>query len=110
MKVDAIVFGLASIANSITSLAAVMLAEAKPIALDDHAHLRHGVAAGWGGIFNTRFWIDPHRGVAAVVLMQLVPDYDSAAIDVLRGFEREVYRENARPSADAFIVLPSSVR
>lgn len=48
----------------------------------------------WGGIFNTHFWIDPHQSIAAVVLMQLVPYYDEPAIDVLRGFEHEVYRAN----------------
>jgi methyl acetate hydrolase len=46
----------------------------------------------WGGIFNTHFWIDPHRSMAAVVLMQTLPYYDARAIGVLRGFERIVYR------------------
>ena len=34
----------------------------------------------WGGIFNTHFWIDPHRSMAAVVLMQTLPYYDARAI------------------------------
>jgi methyl acetate hydrolase len=45
----------------------------------------------WGGIFNTHFWIDPRRSIAAVVLMQVLPYYDPRALAVLRGFEREVY-------------------
>jgi methyl acetate hydrolase len=46
----------------------------------------------WGGIQNTHFWIDPHRGIAAVVLMQVLPYYDPRAMGVLRGFEAEVYK------------------
>jgi CubicO group peptidase (beta-lactamase class C family) len=46
----------------------------------------------WAGIFNTEFWIDPARGVAAVLLMQYLPFYDEAAIETLQGFERRVYQ------------------
>jgi CubicO group peptidase (beta-lactamase class C family) len=46
----------------------------------------------WAGIFNTEFWIDPERGVSAVLLMQYLPFYDAAAIETLQGFERLVYR------------------
>jgi methyl acetate hydrolase len=53
---------------------------------------RSAGSLSWGGIFNTHFWIDPRRSIAAVVLMQLLPYYDPRALDVLRGFEREVYR------------------
>ena len=49
-------------------------------------------AMSWSGEYNTYFWIDPHRGIGAAVLMQLLPYYDSAAINVLRGFESRVYR------------------
>ncbi len=55
------------------------------------AGFRSAGSLSWGGIDNTHFWIDPRRGIAAVVLMQVLPYYDSKAIDVLRGFEREVY-------------------
>jgi hypothetical protein len=34
------------------------------------------------------FWIDP-----AALLMQTLPFYDEGALRVLRGFEREVYRQ-----------------
>jgi CubicO group peptidase (beta-lactamase class C family) len=61
--------------------------EARPAA----AGLRSIGSLSWGGIFNTHFWIDPHKGIAAVVLMQLLPYYDPRALEVLRGFEREVY-------------------
>jgi CubicO group peptidase (beta-lactamase class C family) len=46
----------------------------------------------WAGIFNTEFWIDPKRGVCAVLMMQYLPFYDSAAISTLQGFERRVYQ------------------
>ena len=47
----------------------------------------------WGGIYNTHFWIDPRRQIAAVVLMQVLPYYDEAAIRTLRGFERLLYQQ-----------------
>jgi len=53
--------------------------------------LRSAGSLSWGGIFNTHFWIDPHRSIAAVVLMQVLPYYDPQALAVLRGFEHEVY-------------------
>jgi methyl acetate hydrolase len=49
-------------------------------------------SASWGGIYNTHFWIDPEKQIAAALLMQTLPFYDEAALRVLRGFEREVYR------------------
>jgi CubicO group peptidase (beta-lactamase class C family) len=55
------------------------------------AGLRSARSLSWGGIFNTHFWIDPDRSIAAVVLMQLLPYYDPRAMTVLRGFERETY-------------------
>jgi CubicO group peptidase (beta-lactamase class C family) len=57
------------------------------------AGMRSAGSLSWGGLFNTHFWIDPSRGIAAVVLMQVLPYYDENAIDVLRGFERQVYRD-----------------
>ncbi|HJZ73488.1 MAG TPA: serine hydrolase domain-containing protein [Vicinamibacterales bacterium] len=54
--------------------------------------LRSVGSASWGGINNTHFWIDPRRQIAAAVLMQLLPYYDDAAIDVLRSVERLVYQ------------------
>jgi len=47
----------------------------------------------WAGAFNTEFWIDPQRGVAATLLMQVVPFYDDGAIRALQDFEATVYRE-----------------
>jgi CubicO group peptidase (beta-lactamase class C family) len=46
----------------------------------------------WGGINNTYFWIDPSRGIAGVILMQLLPFADSKALAVYDEFERAVYQ------------------
>jgi CubicO group peptidase (beta-lactamase class C family) len=53
----------------------------------------------WAGIYNTEFWIDPQRGLGAVLLMQYLPFYDDAAIRTLREFEGAVYAELAPPPA-----------
>ena len=46
----------------------------------------------WAGINNTHFFIDPASGVGAIVLMQVLPFYDEAAMRVLDGFEERLYR------------------
>lgn len=53
--------------------------------------MRSPGSLSWAGIFNTEFWIDPSRGICAVLMMQYLPFYDPAAIDTLQGFERRVY-------------------
>src|SRR5207248_1212687 len=55
--------------------------------------LRSAGSASWGGINNTHFWIDPQKQIAVAVLMQFLPYYDPAALDVLRGCERIVYEQ-----------------
>lgn len=49
----------------------------------------------WAGSYNTFFWVDPDRELAAVLLMQYSPFYDETAQMVYQGFERRVY-ENLR--------------
>jgi CubicO group peptidase (beta-lactamase class C family) len=46
----------------------------------------------WAGINNTFYWIDPQKQIGAVILMQVLPFYDEAALRVLQGFEERVYR------------------
>jgi methyl acetate hydrolase len=41
----------------------------------------------WAGINNTHFWVDPSRRVGVVVLMQVLPFYDDAAIGFLTEIE-----------------------
>jgi CubicO group peptidase (beta-lactamase class C family) len=57
------------------------------------AGLRSAGSLSWGGVFNTHFWIDPNRSIAAVIMMQVLPYYDPRALGVLRGFERDVYAQ-----------------
>lgn len=46
----------------------------------------------WSGLQNTHFWVDPVEGIAGIVMMQILPFYDEAAIEVLQGFEQRVYQ------------------
>jgi methyl acetate hydrolase len=59
---------------------------------------RSAGSLAWAGGWNTYFWIDPTRGICAVIMMQLQPFFDPAAIAVLRTFEQAVYR-NVPPAA-----------
>ena len=45
----------------------------------------------WAGLGNTYFWIDPAKGIAGVILMQLIPFADSTALALLDGFEKALY-------------------
>jgi CubicO group peptidase (beta-lactamase class C family) len=50
----------------------------------------------WAGINNTFFWIDPQAEIGVAVLMQLLPFYDDAAMEVLLGVESRVYQNLRR--------------
>jgi len=54
--------------------------------------MRSPGSLSWAGIFNTFFWIDLQKELAAVVLMQLLPGNDENAVTLFRGFERLIYR------------------
>jgi CubicO group peptidase (beta-lactamase class C family) len=45
----------------------------------------------WGGLFNTYYWIDPGRRIAAVFMTQVLPFADERALRIYRQFERGVY-------------------
>jgi len=62
----------------------------------DAVHRSAGSLA-WAGLFNTEFWIDPERGVAATLLMQVLPFYDDGALRALDRFESTLY-QNLAPS------------
>ncbi len=51
----------------------------------------------WAGLFNTEFWIDPARQIAATHLVQVLPFYDEGALRALSSFETAVYRELTAP-------------
>src|SRR5580704_14325422 len=52
---------------------------------------RSAGSLAWAGIWNTYFWIDPHKGMAGVIMMQFLPFADKEAVAVLSDFERAVY-------------------
>jgi CubicO group peptidase (beta-lactamase class C family) len=54
--------------------------------------MRSPGSLSWAGINNTFYWIDPQKQIGAVILMQMLPFYDDAALRVLTGFEERVYR------------------
>ena len=52
---------------------------------------RSAGSLAWAGLGNTYFWIDPAKGVAGVILMQLLPFADAKALALLDRFEKAVY-------------------
>ena len=52
---------------------------------------RSAGSLSWGGIDNTYFWIDRQRGIAGVILMQMLPFADAKALNVYDAFERGIY-------------------
>ena len=56
-----------------------------------YADGRSAGSLAWAGLYNTFYWIDPHRGRCAVIMMQFLPFVDPAAMGVLNDFERAVY-------------------
>jgi methyl acetate hydrolase len=52
---------------------------------------RSAGSLAWAGLRNTFFWIDPRRGICAVLMMQFLPFCDPEAMGLLHDFERSVY-------------------
>lgn len=52
---------------------------------------RSAHSLSWAGIANSFYWVDPAAGLAGVLMMQLLPFADPAALGVLTAFERAVY-------------------
>ena len=52
---------------------------------------RSAGSLAWAGLGNTYFWIDPARKIAGVLMTQILPFADPAALDLLATFERAVY-------------------
>jgi methyl acetate hydrolase len=52
---------------------------------------RSAGSLAWAGIDNTYYWIDPHRGIAGVIMMQFLPFADKEAVGLLDDFQRAVY-------------------
>jgi CubicO group peptidase (beta-lactamase class C family) len=61
------------------------------INMQDLAGGRSAGSLAWGGLFNTYYWIDPAKRVAAVFMTQVLPFADTRALRLYRQFERGVY-------------------
>ena len=53
---------------------------------------RGAYSMAWAGVHNTFFWVDPERGVTAVLMMQLLPANDTAVLDTLVRYEVALYQ------------------
>ena len=51
----------------------------------------------WAGLPNAYFWIDPTRKIAGVVMMQILPFVDTAALKLFTDFESAVYAALSDP-------------
>jgi methyl acetate hydrolase len=52
---------------------------------------RSAGSLAWAGLGNTYFWIDPAKGVAGVILMQILPFADLKALALFDQFEKALY-------------------
>ena len=68
---------------------------------------RSAGSLAWAGVDNTFYWIDPHRGLAAVLMMEFLPFVDKEAVGMLGDFERAAYanvvRRTEPPLSDLFL-------
>jgi CubicO group peptidase (beta-lactamase class C family) len=55
------------------------------------AERRSAGSLTWAGLFNTYYWIDPARRIAAVFMTQVLPFADHRTLHVYRQFERGLY-------------------
>jgi methyl acetate hydrolase len=63
------------------------------LTLADVPGRRSSGSGDWAGVFNTYYWIDRTRGIAGVLMTQVLPFFDLPVIETLIGFENEVYRQ-----------------
>jgi methyl acetate hydrolase len=45
----------------------------------------------WAGVHNTSFWIDPKRGLTAVLMMQILPSGDPQVVETQERYEQALY-------------------
>jgi len=54
---------------------------------------RSADSMNWAGLANTYYWIDPKRGVAGVLMTQILPFADARVLALLDRFEQAVYAD-----------------
>jgi len=52
---------------------------------------RSAGSLSWAGLANTYFWIDPHREICVVIMMQFLPFADEHALALVSSVERAIY-------------------
>lgn len=55
--------------------------------------MRSQGSADWAGVFNCYYWIDPRKGIGAMLMTQLLPFFDMPVVETLIGFETAVYQQ-----------------
>jgi methyl acetate hydrolase len=56
----------------------------------EEPNLRSPGSYTWAGIYNTHFWVDPKREIAAVLMFQVLPFYDEGTMKVYHDFEEAI--------------------
>jgi CubicO group peptidase (beta-lactamase class C family) len=56
----------------------------------ENTNLRSPGSYTWAGIFNTHFWVDPRRKIAAVLMVQVLPFYDDSIMKLYQDFEEAI--------------------
>jgi CubicO group peptidase (beta-lactamase class C family) len=59
--------------------------------LDPGPNGRSAGTVSWAGLFNSYYWLDPARKITGVILTQILPFADPAAVGLYGQFERGVY-------------------
>lgn len=52
---------------------------------------RSAGSVAWAGLANTYYWLDPNKRITGVILTQILPFADPAALGVFERFERAIY-------------------
>jgi len=58
---------------------------------------RSAGSLAWGGLYNCYYWIDPTRRVTGLLMTQILPFADPAALRLAGAFETALYRSRAMP-------------
>jgi methyl acetate hydrolase len=61
------------------------------VMLEDLPGGRRAGSAGWSGIFNTHFWVDPAAGIAATLMTQVLPCCEPQVAAMAVAFEEVLY-------------------
>jgi methyl acetate hydrolase len=56
----------------------------------ENPDLRSPGSYTWAGIYNTHFWVDPKRQIAAVIMMQVLPFYDDGCMKLYQDVEAAI--------------------